>query len=344
VGEALVAAGVAQEDVAFIGGDRLEARVFPEAGFPFLQIEVQGLQRGEILANLRIPAILVRARRRAIQIVRERKVDAVLGFGNYITVPVAMAARRLAVPLFIHEQNAHAGLANRMVSRWARESFVSFPNTAGLTRPTYTGNPLRAIFTGFDRDGLRSGAQTHFGLVPDRVTIGVYGGSLGAKAINDAVVRMVAEWEGPEIQLVHLVGRNGAELIDAQLKQGERVGVWNRRSFEDRMDLFFAASDLVIARASGSIAEMLATATPSILVPGGFGSSGHQAANAEFAARTGAARVLPEAQLGTLGAVVEALVGEPGRLAAMAAAARSHARPDAAETIAHRLLEAADEH
>ena len=341
VGEALVSAGVDRSEVAFIGGARIEASVFPQAGFPFHQIEVQGLQRGEILANLRIPAILMRARRRAVHILVERKVRAVLGFGNYITVPVALAAQRLSVPLFIHEQNAHAGLANRMVTRLAEASFVSFPNTPQLVRTEFTGNPLRAMFATFDRRALQSEALAHFGLKPDPFTVGVYGGSLGAKAVNDAIVALAAHWEGPPIQLVHLVGSNGAELVGADLTAGAGITRWVRRTFEDRMDLFFAASDLVIARASGSVAEMLATATPSILVPGAFGSSGHQAANAAHAAEVGAAVVVHESELASLPSVVSRLVDEPDRLGAMADAARANSRPSAAATVAARLMEAA---
>ncbi|MDH3500021.1 MAG: glycosyltransferase, partial [Acidimicrobiia bacterium] len=170
VGEALVAAGIRPSDIVCIGGDRLEATVFPDAGFPFEQLGIRGLQRGKLVENLGLPGLLHRARARALAILDERKVKAVLGFGNYITVPVAMAARRRQLALFVHEQNAHPGMANRLASRWAQRSFVSFPDTPQLHRAEFTGNPLRQIFREFDRDKLRPRAIEYYGLRPQRVT------------------------------------------------------------------------------------------------------------------------------------------------------------------------------
>ncbi len=339
VGEALTAAGVAPSDVVFIGGDRLEATVFPKAGFPFERLDVWGFQRSRIAANMGIPRMLWRARSRAAAIMYEHKVRVVLGFGNYITVPVALAAASRRVPLFLHEQNAHPGLANRVASRWARASFVSFPDTPQLRRPTFTGNPLRALFHDFDRDRLRPEARARYHLADDRPTLGVFGGSLGARAINQAVVEMLSEWGWPQIQVVHLAGRE--RYPEVAPKASSTSMTWTVLDFEDRMDLFYAAVDLVVARAGGGIAEILATGTPAILVPGGFGSGGHQLANARYAAGAGAAVILEEARLSELGSVVGRLIGDRPALGEMRVAARKIARPDAAETIATRLLEAA---
>ena len=340
VGQALVAAGVAPGDVAYFGGDRLEASTFPDAGFPFEAVVIRGVERRKVLANLEIPAMLLRARSRVRAVLEERKVNVVLGFGNYITVPVAMAAKQLRLPLFVHEQNAHPGIANRLASRWAGTSFVSFPDTPQLHRPEFTGNPLRSLFWGFDRGTLRGQAMEHYSLDASRTTVGVYGGSLGARAINDAVAVMLRTWDGPAIQVVHLVGRNG--IADSADRRSPAELRWVVREFEERMDWFFAACDVVVARSGGSIAEILATATPSVLVPGGFGSGGHQAANARYAAEAGAAVVLDESDLARLTDTVRSLVADPDRRVRMAAAARRIARPDAAQVIARRLMEAAD--
>lgn len=339
VGEALTAAGIAPSDVVFIGGDRLEASAVPAAGFPFEALEVRGLTRGKVAVNLGIPRMLLRARARAAAILHDEKVRVVLGFGNYITVPVALAARQHQIPFFVHEQNAHPGLANRLVSRWAERAFVSFPDTPQLRRPEFTGNPLRSQFDGFDRAALRPRALARYGLEPDRLTLGVFGGSLGARAINDAVSAMLAAWNGPPLQVVHLVGENrGTESVTGRSTAGVRREI---RSFEDRMDLFYAAVDFVIARAGGGIAEVLATATPAILIPGGFGSGGHQMANADYAARAGAAVVVPETELARLGVVVAEIAVDSDRRLSMATAARRIARPDAAHVIARYLMAAA---
>lgn len=270
---------------------------------------------------------------------QEHKVGVVLGFGNYITVPVAMAARKLDIPLFVHEQNAHPGLANRLASRWAERAFVSFPDTPQLHGPEFTGNPLRSQFDGFDRDVLRSRARERYGFDTDRFTLGVFGGSLGARAINDAVAAMLASWSGPPVQVIHLVGDKGTP--DPAERRSPAAVRWTVRPFEDRMDLFYAALDLVIARAGGGIAEVLATATPAILIPGGFGSGGHQLANAEYAVEAGAAEIVPEAELSRLTSVVAELAIDPDRRLGMSAAARSIARTDAAHVIARRLMAAA---
>ena len=119
VGEALVAAGVARDDILFVGGDRLEATVYPQAGFPFLQVPLQGLTRSLSLRNLRIPFTLVAAIFTIWRNLRKRGVKVVLGLGGYVTIPAAIAARLAGATVMVSEQNAHAGLANRLMSRLA---------------------------------------------------------------------------------------------------------------------------------------------------------------------------------------------------------------------------------
>jgi UDP-N-acetylglucosamine--N-acetylmuramyl-(pentapeptide) pyrophosphoryl-undecaprenol N-acetylglucosamine transferase len=167
----------------------------------------------------------------------------------------------------------------------------------------------------------------------------VFGGSLGAASINEAISTMVADWAGPPIQLLHLVGQSHEESFeDASSTPSVR---WVRRGFEDRMDMFFAAIDLVVARAGGAVAEITATGTPSVLVPGEFGSSGHQSANAGFLAGQGASVILAQDDLGKLGATVTPLLEDGDRLNRMAEAARVISRPDAAKVIARAMIEVA---
>lgn len=339
VGEALLDLGVEQGEILFVGGDRLEATVYPEAGYRFLGVELAGLQRSLTLRNARIPTVVLRARSRIAAEMRKTGVRVVLGMGGYVTLPVAMAARGLRLPFFNAEQNAEAGLANRLTARWARESFVSFPETGGLPDGVWVGNPVRREFWEFERETLRTEGAAHFDLAPETPVVGVFGGSLGSGAINDAVAGMLAGWPGPPIQVVHLTGETHLAAM-AGLDAAETV-TWRRRGFEDRMDLFFAISDLVIARAGGAVAELTATATPSVLVPGRFGSGGHQSGNARFLARAGAAVVLEEERLAHLGDVVSDLITDGAKLATMATAARSIAKPDAARTIARNMIEAA---
>jgi UDP-N-acetylglucosamine--N-acetylmuramyl-(pentapeptide) pyrophosphoryl-undecaprenol N-acetylglucosamine transferase len=338
VGEALVSLGVHRDEVAYVGGDRLEAKVYPDQGFRFIQVELAGLKRSLTIENARIPGVVMRAR----AVIRDEIADAgarvVLGMGGYVTIPAGLAARSRRVPFFNAEQNAEAGLANRVTSRWARQTFVAFPDTGGLTGGVWVGNPVRRPFWDFDRETLRPIALEHFGISDGVTVVGVFGGSLGAKAVNDAVAAMLARWEGPGVAVVHLTGESHVEAMK-DLASADGVE-WVRRGFEERMELFYAVSDVVIARAGGAVAELTATATPSVLVPGQFGSAGHQTENARALETAGAALVVAEEALGKLSATVRRVVDDPGGREGMRRAAAGIAKPRAALTIAGTMIEA----
>lgn len=338
VAEALMAEGAKRDSILFVGGSRIEAKVYPDNGFPFLELELRGLKRSLSPANLSLPRVVLRARNRIVDAITERSARCLLGMGGYVTIPAAMAARKTGIALMVAEQNAGAGLANRIASRWAARTFSSFPRTHGLEDAEWVGNPVRSTLAGFDRNGLRDEALQAFGLERGIPTLGVFGGSLGAKPINEAVASMAAAWTGPRIQVLHLVGSSHVDDMSSKTPSAEVT--WVRHGFVDRMDLFFAAVDLVVARAGGAVAEITATATPSILVPGDFGSGGHQSANAGYLERAGAARVVPQAVIERLGDEVRAVLLDSDELARMASAAGGLARPGAAKTIAQAMIEA----
>jgi UDP-N-acetylglucosamine--N-acetylmuramyl-(pentapeptide) pyrophosphoryl-undecaprenol N-acetylglucosamine transferase len=336
VGEALVDLGVARSDILYVGGDRLEATVYPEEGFPFLGLELRGLRRSLTFQNLTLPAVVLRAKRRIEETIEHQNITAALGMGGYVTVPTALAARRLGVPLYVAEQNAEAGLANRIAARWSDRIFVSFPGTGGLEQGEWVGNPVREPFWSFDRDALRSDALARYDLSPDVPVLGVFGGSLGAGVINEAVALMLGSWQFEPLQVVHLTGRaHHADLIRREPASGV---TWRRVAFENAMEHLYAASDLVLARAGGAVAELSATSTPSILVPGRFGSTGHQTGNAAFFSEAGAALVLPETEVGRLGELVASVIFDAPRLANMADDAARIAKPNAAKVVAMAMM------
>ena len=337
VGEALVDLGVDRADVLFVGGDRLEAQVFPAAGFPFLEVRLAGLRRSPTVANLKIPATVVRAVRSISEALRSRRVGALLGMGGYVTVPAALAARRRRIPFAVCEQNASAGLANRVAGRLADRRFSSFPETDGLPRSEWMGNPIRRSLATFRRTDLLADSFDRYGLEPDTPVLGVFGGSLGAKAVNDAMRRLAEGWAGRPFQILHLAGASHAEEVASAAAASPLR--WVVLDYEDRMELFYAACDLVVARAGGAVAELIATGTPAVLVPGTFGSGGHQEANAAALSATGAAYVLGEHRLDDLPTVVEGLLFDDDALATMAERAAEMARPDAAWNIARALRE-----
>ena len=339
VGEALTDLGVPKNEILYVGGDRMEADVYPHAGFPFLQVEMRGLQRSLSTRNLSLPRLVWRARNEIAEVITKRRVRVALAMGGYVTVPTWLAARKTGVRLMVAEQNAVAGLANRVVSRWAIRSFGSFPQTPGLIRGEWVGNPVRRELANFDREALRQGALERYSLDAGLPVLGVFGGSLGAGAINQAVAEMCARWDGPPIQVLHIAG---PAHVGSLMTSPPTPGVtWLRLGFEDRMDLFYAASDLVLGRAGGGVAELTATGTPAILVPGEFGSSGHQAANAARLADAGAAVVVTEADLAGLPAMVASTLLEPEVLRAMGKSSLSIGKPHAAGAIAQAMLETA---
>ena len=338
VAEALVDAGVRRDSVVFLGGDRMEASAIPAAGFEFVQLELRGLSRRLAVSNLTLPIVLWRAMRAASSLLEQRSVGAVLGMGGYVTVPVGYAARRMDIRLVLHEQNAHAGLANRLAARWADRVFLSFPQTTRLTGDV-VGNPLRSQFTAFDATSLRTEAFDHYHLDPLVQTIGVVGGSLGAGALNGAIELLATDWTGARLQIVHLAGSihedTTRSTLDASTVTRRIVG------FEDRMDLFYAACDVIVTRAGGSLFEVAATGTPAIVVPGAFGG-GHQSDNAVAMAAAGAAIVLPESELPTLATVITDLLASDARRTRMAEAARAAASPDSAQVVATAMMELAN--
>lgn len=337
VGEALVEGGIDRDQVLFVGGDRLEKEVYPAAGFPFVRTKLAGLRRELSLENLRLPQTIWRASVEIGRAMAEHGVTMALGMGGYVTVPVAMAARRRGVPLFIAEQNAAAGLANRFASRWAQRVFGSFPVTEGLPGAEWIGNPIRTPLRLFDRARLRNQARRHFHLDDEGVVVGVIGGSLGAGALNRVAATLAAS--SPEYSILNLCGTGN--LAEQQQRAEASPAKWIVRGFEPRIELFYAAVDAVVARAGGAVAELTATATPAVLIPGGFGSGGHQEANASFLAATGAAVLLSEERLEDSPRVVAELLSSSS-LSRMSEAAKTLARPNAALNIAAAMRAAHD--
>jgi len=337
VGEALVASGVPIDNVLYVGGSRLESKVYPDAGFPFLEVEIRGLQRRMTTSNLWIPGLVATAARRITSEFKARRVGVVLGMGGYVSVPAGFAARRSRAVLLIHEQNAEAGLANRLTSRWARRAFGSFPKTARLAKAEWVGNPIRRDLARFDRAALRSAALARYGLEPGRPVVGVFGGSLGAGILNRATEVLAATSEEGGFSILHLTGSDHLESVALV---SDQFGRWHTVGFEDRMDHFYAACDIVVARAGGAVAELTATATPAILVPGGFGSGEHQAANADALVAVGAAMIVGEGEIARLPSVVNELISQPQRLRDMATASATLSRPDAADAVADAMRQA----
>ena len=342
VGEALVSAGVPRSDIHYLGGDRLEASVYPQKGFPFHGVAIRGLRRSLSPANLALPVVVARAVRELRSIHRRHGIRVTLGLGGYITVPAAIAARTARSIVMVAEQNADAGLANRIAGRLAVASFGAFPETHGLPHARWVGNPVRPSIAGLDRGAFRPRALDRYELDPRHPVVGVVGGSLGAGLINQAVADTVRSWSGPPIQILHLVGARNEEAMRSVARSIDgRPGVrWRIVGFEEEMEYFYAASDLIVSRAGGAVAEIAVAGIPAILVPGGFGSGGHQNANAAVFEDRGAAVVLNEDHVDGIAPTITRLIQDPDRLESMRTAAASLGRADAASEIARAMMDA----
>lgn len=332
---ALQGLGVARQEILFLGGDRLEASAVPAAGYPFQAFELARLRRSLTLENLAIPIVVRRTVRAMTDRLSREGTRVVVGMGGYVTVPASMAARRARLPFFLQEQNASPGLASRFAARRATATFLGLPGKSErLPRSKVIGNPIRRSIGELDRAALRDEAHRRYGISGRRV-LGILGGSLGARVLNEAAPDLAARSGADAV--VHLAGADAFPEMSGLAASSEVP--WACRPFEAEMEFFYAASDLVVCRAGAmTVSELAATGTPSVLVP--LERVGQQW-NARSLVDTGGGVVVKQSQAASLVGVVGRLLADAADLERMGADARRAGRPGAAMVIARRMMEAA---
>jgi UDP-N-acetylglucosamine--N-acetylmuramyl-(pentapeptide) pyrophosphoryl-undecaprenol N-acetylglucosamine transferase len=327
---------VAVEFVGTAGGP--EARLVPAEGWRLHTVAAPKLARRWSLRTAVLPLLLIRETIRVSRLMRRRRVAVAASFGGYTSVPLTLAAAVTRTPLVVHEQNAVLGLANRLAARWAAAVATTFPDTAHApgTRVVTTGNPLRL---GDTPDAGE--ARAALGLECERATLLIFGGSQGARSINDALLATAGRWARPEaIQLLHIAGERDHGRVEAgwrSLRADEAAPRVRCEAFVPRMELAYAAADAVVCRAGAStIAEITARGLPAVLVPYPYATDDHQMRNAEALATYGGAVVFADAELDAVAlvGVAEAMLTDPHRREAMAAGQRRFAAPQAAEAVA----------
>lgn len=329
------------DDVMFAGTPSgQEATLVPQAGFPFMPIEARPFRRDLSVATIAAPIAAIRSIRRSRELVAAA--DVVVGMGGYTSVPIGLAAMRAKCRLVLHEQNAVPGLANRMLAIKAARVAVSFEEAARRfprrTEPVLTGNPVREEIASIPerREGLRKEALATFELAEGRRTLVVFGGSLGALHLNRSfVVGLDAFRDRSDVQVLLLTGTRHLDAVRTRLPGSSRVIV-RTVGFLERMELAYAAADLVVSRAGATtVAELAVAGLPAILVPYPYATGRHQEANARALERAGAARViLDDAVDNTLVPEAIGLLDRPERLASMGERASAWARPQAARALA----------
>lgn len=352
IAQALMARGHPPSTIHWVGTTRgIEARLVPAAGLGLTLLPGRGAQRRLTLANLGAAWAFLRATGTAIRLVGRRRPAVVVVLGGYASLPCALAALVHRVPVVVQEQNAVPGAVNRLVGRFARASAVPVPG-CDLPRSVVTGNPVRAEIAdlALDRSGRTAGgpgpagaARVALGLPRDRRVVAVFGGSLGARRINLAVQSARALWsERADLALHHVVGERDWSLVTEPVASPATNGrggafLYQPVRYEDRMDLVLAAADLAVCRAGATtVAELAVAGLPAVLVPLPRAPGDHQTANARWLADAGAAVMVRDDELDgrRLAEEVDRLIGDPVRLAAMAASAAATSRPDAAARVA----------
>ena len=314
-------------EILFIGTARgIENRLVPAAGFPLQLVRVGALKNVSLTTRLKTAFDLPRAVWDAGRMLNEFAPDVVIGVGGYASGPAMLAAVVKHIPTLAFEPNVVPGFANRVVARFVSAAAVHFEETAKyFRRSEVTGVPVRQAF--FEIAPKHGGTPT----------VLVFGGSQGAHAINDAMIRClsVLRKEAPGIHIIHQTGeRDYNDALAAYRNLGESAEV---SKFIEDMPAAFARADLVVCRSGAStVAEITAAGKPAIFVPFPRAADDHQRINAEALAREGAAVVVEESRLQGvwLAETIAALLQDPHRLQQMSAAARSLAHPNAASDIA----------
>jgi UDP-N-acetylglucosamine--N-acetylmuramyl-(pentapeptide) pyrophosphoryl-undecaprenol N-acetylglucosamine transferase len=317
----------------------IEARLVPARGYQLHEIPRVPLPRRPSLQALRLPGDLSAAVRSARSAIRQVDADVVVGFGGYVAAPAYLAARRSGIPIVVHEQNSRPGFANRLGSWLTTWVAVTFPDTR-LRHAKRTGLPLRAEITGLDRAAQRAPARTAFGLDPDRVTLLVFGGSLGAQRLNEVVPVVAGDLAGQGVQVLHVCGAGKMFENPSVPGDGPRYVV---QEYVDRMELAYAAADVVVGRAgANTVSEITALGLPAVFVPLPIGN-GEQRLNAAPVAAAGGGLLVDDALFDPawVRANLLPLLADPHRRAEMGRAAAGFGRLDADHELATMVRAAA---
>jgi undecaprenyldiphospho-muramoylpentapeptide beta-N-acetylglucosaminyltransferase len=339
IARALVGAGYDPSSILYVGSERgVERDLVPAAGLELVVLPGRGIQRRLTTANIGAVWGLLRAVAMAWRLVGRRRPAVVVSLGGYASVPCTFAAVLRRIPVVVAEQNAVPGLANRLAGRWAKVSAVSFPGT-DLPHAEVTGNPVRPEILAVDPGRDREAARRRLGVAPDAVLVVVFGGSLGARRINEAVLGALPAWSGRgDLVIRHVIGDRDHDSVVARAPVDDASGPrYVPVRYEHDMPTLYAAADLVVCRAGATtVAELTAIGVPAVLVPLPGAPGDHQTANARALADVGGAVLVPDAELDgpRLRAVVESLLTDAPALRSMAASARSLGRRDAADRVA----------
>ncbi|MFI5479713.1 UDP-N-acetylglucosamine--N-acetylmuramyl-(pentapeptide) pyrophosphoryl-undecaprenol N-acetylglucosamine transferase [Streptomyces rubiginosohelvolus] len=352
--------------ISFIGTERgLETTLIPAAGYRLHTVDMIPFDPALGAKRFLLPAALLRSGAQARSVLRTQKAQVVVGMGGYPSAPAIVGAKMAGLPSVIHESNAVPGRANQFAARLTEHLTVAFDGSrahlSGGERARTVGMPIAASLAALDRPALREEARRAFGIPEGARVVLFNGGSLGAARLTAAAVGLAARWRGRGD--VHLLIKTGPaaltetrrKLIDAGAgpaghphgpghSQGADAGVGpvaQAVPYLDRMDLAYAVADLVVCRAgSATIAELATTGVPAVLVPYPHAPGDHQTHNARVLSDAGAAHLVPDAETTAdrLADILDPLLADPARLAAMGRAADPGHHARAADLLAETVI------
>ncbi len=281
-------------EILFVGArGKMEMERVPKAGYKIIGLDIAGFNRGQLWRNISLPVKLIRSFLQVRSIFQSFKPSAAFGVGGYSSFPVLRFAQNKGIPTYIHEANAYGGKSNQLLSKRARRVFVGTPGMEPFfpaSKILFTGNPVRQEILSVGKS--REEALASFGLLPDKVTLLVVGGSLGALSINKAVSKGLQQWLEKGFQLIWQTGKPFEE--EAKQLAGKLSGLYVNAFITD-MNAAYQAADLVISRSGAmSVTELCLTRKPVIFVPFPFAAEDHQTANAKALVDKDAARMVPD--------------------------------------------------
>ncbi len=329
-------------EILFIGAlGRLEMEKVPAAGYKIIGLPVSGFIRKLSAGNIKVILNLIKSLRKASRIIKDFRPDAVVGVGGYASGPVLWVAGRKKIPVLIQEQNSYAGVTNKLLGSKASRICVAYPEMDKYfeaSKIIYTGNPVRAEL--FTKAPAKEEAIRFFGLDSNKKTVLIIGGSLGARTINNSILASLAEFSGyNETQLLWQTGKYYHKNILEQSKDAVSKDI-KIFDFIGRMDMAYAAADIIVSRAgAGTISELALVGKPVILVPSPNVAEDHQTKNARALVKENAALLVADSEAGVkLTKTIFNLLNDDIRKHELAVNLEKMAVHDSAEQIADEVL------
>ncbi len=334
-------------DISFLGTERgAEARLVPAREMRLHTIEVRGFDRARPLSLLGTGFVAARAVVAAGRVLDDVRPNVVVGMGGYVSLPAVLAAKRRGIPIVVHEQNIVFGLANRLCRRFATRVCVSFQESleeAGASG-VVTGNPVFRRLRSLDRGAARGTALERYRLDPHRRTLLVFGGSQGARTINEAGFELRARWaDRDDLQVLHILGSVEAARVE-DVDEGSSSLLYRVVASVEEMGEAYAVADLALCRGGATtVAELTVVGVPAMIVPYPYHRDRQQERHARVLTAAGAAVMLldREATAERIAADAQRLLRDRDELDRMRSASLALAKPDAADRLAEVVLEVA---